>query len=92
MVYIGRIPAIKQMRIGGSFNNGHIKICLKGKVKISAIDINSTLMLNCCPSLGLDEGEIRIKEGEVLDIIDLTVLDGTLETILINIPVLKNGG
>ena len=55
----------------GNFDAGYQKVKLTGRILISAIDLEDTLLLNLCPALGEDEAEIRLHEGQEIEIIAL---------------------
>jgi hypothetical protein len=55
----------------GSFSDGEIDILLKAKVHRSFIDCDTSLILNFSPSLGLDEAEFQLMEGNEIYLLSI---------------------
>lgn len=66
----------------GSYSEGEKEILLKAKVHYSLIDIDTSLILNFSPSLGLDEAEFQLMEGNNIHL--LSIVNSNNEEIEIN--------
>lgn len=66
----------------GSYSEGEKEVLLKAKIHYSLIDIDTSLILNFSPSLGLDEAEFQLIEGN--DIHLLSIVNSNNKEIEIN--------
>lgn len=66
---VGIYWAFDKNKAEAHWSNGKEEVVLKALIPFSAIDQERSFLLNFCPSLGLEEAEIRVSEGSEIIIL-----------------------
>lgn len=63
----------------GNFDSGYESIIIKGKISIKKIELETTILKNFCHSIGMDEAEIQIEQGQKVFIQSIISSDKTYD-------------